>query len=502
MEKADGVSMPRKFNLVEDPWIRLQFHEPVGLRGFFEADDGVRLGGTPADKFVAFRLLLAVAQAAVPFEELADHDALEDLETEDLRDMALEYLQRHQAEFELYDPERPFLQYPQVKVTKKDKELPTNGMVFGTCIGNATCHFQTNKMGRSLTPAEETYVLLGQLLLGFSGKKPDAAVSLDGKMDKKKSAPSVPSLGRGYLHSYPLGSNIFETLKLNLLTAEDLKECGGLSSGMGRPAWEKMPKDESCDEAKAYASSYMGRLMPLARFCHLDNGIIHLTSGIAYPAFKDTGVADPSVSTSMSVGKSKKTEFSALYARTEVQPWRQIESVLGFLEEKKAGCPLIKWRNEFDDFKGIWCLGLKLSEQAGEQYFSGTDDFVEQVFQLEPGIEKSGFLNRYKSGMETLDKMRKMAYACVIGYYKELSAEGKKAAEKASKDFCRLCDASGIAFVDACAHGGTGSLLQRFAKNVEAAYAENCSRVGARNLIAYEKCRPRIGKFLKGNSQA
>ncbi len=483
-----------KLNLATDPWVKLRFRAPTSLIDFFHMEKAPELDGTPAERFVVFRLLLAILQASCPLELEWD---LENLTIEDMKRRAADYLNSHAAEFELYDANRPFLQYP--AVVSKEKSLSTGSLVIGVCVGNATRLFESN-CERRLTPAEEAYILLLQVILGFSGKKPDAQITIAKGLKKKIPSPASPSLGRSLLHTFPLGEDLFATLRLNLLTREDLEMMPFLREGMGVPPWERMPDAEVGESAERYASSYMGRLIPLAHFCHLLDGRMHMTSGITYPVLKETGIADPSVS----LKKSKEGQFSAVTASTEKQPWRQLEAVLAF--GKGDGCRLLELRSGMSgECRGMWCVGLMMSEQGGDQYFSGTDGFVEEVFRIQGSWSDSGFMNRYSRGLAKLEHISKMLCAAVANYYREISAVDdikknafiKKKENAARSGFWKLCDVHGEAFVEGCMTGTQASALLTFVRCAETAYADSCSTQGARNLMMYVKNQPRFGKLVK-----
>ena len=485
--------MPTSFSLVSDPWIKVEDSPLLSLLEFFSSDRLPELSGSPADRFVVFRLLTAICQAATV---LQDRDDLDALSAEELKSNVREYLEVHQNQFELYDPERPFLQYP--KVVSKDKAIATGDLCFGVCTGNATLLFEGNRQ-KTLTPADEAYLLLQVLILGLAGKKPDAKIVLTNGLTKKASSPASPSLGRGWLHSMPIGEDIFETLRLNLLSQEELEEdlFGYLSGGLGHAPWEKKPEKETGTEADAYAASLFGRLIPMARFCHIVDGYMHMTSGIAYPTIEH-GASDPSVSIRL-IDKGKR--FSAVYADTSRRPWRQLHAVLGYAGVQE-GCRLLKARADDDAFRGVWCFGIKISEQAGEQYFSGSDGFVEEIFKFDEKLEESGFNNCYLNGLKDLDQIAKTLYVCVSKYYEELNAAdiGKKMAIAAQQAYWSSCDVFGTQFVNSCSDGTTDQWISKFAEFAEEAYGSVCPKATARQLMAYTKCRPILRKWIKPNT--
>ena len=77
----------KTFNLALQPWIKLEGADSVGLRELFALEEPPKLAGTPTERFVVFRLLLAVLQAACTLEE---DDDLEGLSIEEMKANAVE----------------------------------------------------------------------------------------------------------------------------------------------------------------------------------------------------------------------------------------------------------------------------------------------------------------------------------------------------------------------------------------------------------------------------
>lgn len=127
--------MTLEFNLVDDKWIKLIGHEPVSLLQFFDMQEAPKLAGTPVQKLLVFRLLLAIAQCACPLD---DEDDYAELSVDDLKAGVRDYLKRQRDGFRLFDPERPFLQHPGVTVRDEKKKLPLSAFLPGACTGNAT----------------------------------------------------------------------------------------------------------------------------------------------------------------------------------------------------------------------------------------------------------------------------------------------------------------------------------------------------------------------------
>ena len=90
--------MTLEFNLVDDKWIKLIGHEPVSLLQFFDMQEAPKLAGTPVQKLLVFRLLLAIAQCACPLD---DEDDYAELSVDDLKAGVRDYLKRQRDGFRL-----------------------------------------------------------------------------------------------------------------------------------------------------------------------------------------------------------------------------------------------------------------------------------------------------------------------------------------------------------------------------------------------------------------
>ena len=483
--------MKADFNLVENKWIKLIGHESVSLLEFFNMQEAPTLAGTPIQKLILFRFLLAIVQVACPLE---DEDEYSELSVEDLKTRVKNYLEQKKSCFYLFDPEHPFLQHPDVKVIDSKKLLPLSAFLSGVCAGNATLLFDVNSQQTSLSDSDFVYTFLSLVTFGMGGKKPDKSlVFSDGLV--KKSAPASPALGRGWLHSFPMSTDIYRSLKLNLVTAEmfDRDELSFLTKSVGTAPWEQMPKTEVGQDASDYVQSLVGWLVPVSRFCKLFDDGVYMTSGVSYPPIT-TAKCDLTVST-RNAGTEKTKKITAVCARRDVAPWRQLDAILAFCGSKQTeGCRALKlFRTERqDDMTAIWCVGLQVSEQSGEQYMSGSDDFVESTFRIEPGWQDTIFFKKYCDEMAWIDSVRKKLYACVTGYYKELMAAelGPKFASRAEDEFWGLCAPIGVKMVETCGVSDPQVYRQVFRQAAVKAFDTVCPKLNARQLMAHQKCRP------------
>jgi len=170
-----------------------------------------------------------------------------------------------------------------------------------------------------MSDSEKALLLLVLMGFAFGGKKTDNSVVLTpgytGKSnDKGKEGTGKPGTNLGFLgyqHHFLTGSSLLESIRLNMLTKDDLRALPNFPEGVGVPPWERMPEGEDCATARALQKSLMGRLVSLSRFILLDEDGVHYSEGIQYASHKEGGF-DPSVAVDRSGkdARSGKTVFA------------------------------------------------------------------------------------------------------------------------------------------------------------------------------------------------
>jgi len=495
--------MNNRFNLVEEPWIPLADHDRVSLRQIFSPPGYRSLGGNAVQKISLLKLLLAIAQSA---ETPRDETELRLLGVQGLRDHCLLYLDRWHDRFYLYG-ERPFLQMPAISSAR----VQSFGAVLpDVSTGNTTVLSQI-QVQQTLDDAEKALLLVMQMGFALSGKKADNKVVLSpryagkrnekGKPSTAKPGPSVAHMG--LLHNFLLGQEISQTLWLNVLTREQIAQMGIFSEGLGIAPWEQMPEGEACGQARRLQHSLLGRLVPVCRFCLLNEDGLHYSEGIAHPDYR-AGMVDPSVAIDQSLNKPK-----VLWADPDRRPWRELTSLLSFFEQE-GGQGFQSWqlrfglgraRDEMAEF-AIWSGGLKVSSNAGEQYVSGRDDFVESQVWLQSSMLGTMWFTQLKFEMEALDALAKGLYGRVTSFHKEQKVNEPRLAARATHLFWQLCERDFQQLVDCCEQNESAKIQRhnlriRFAVNILGAYDQFCPRETARQIDAWAKFRPNNSKYLK-----
>lgn len=495
--------MENRFNLVDEPWIPVADHGRVSLRAIFSNPQYRSLGGNPVQKVALLKLLLAIAQAAATPDTEAEWQALG---AEGLASRCLVYLDKWHGRFYLYG-EQPFLQMPAIREAK----LQSFGAVLPeVSTGNTTVLSQI-QVERGLSDADRALLLLSLMGFALSGKKTDNRVVLSpgyaGKRNDKGKASTGkpgPSAGHmGFLHSFLLGESLQQSVWLNLFSHTQIRQMGIYSSGLGVAPWESMPAGEDCAVARELRQSMQGRLVPLSRFCLLAEDGLHYSEGIAHSGYKD-GMIDPSMAVNYS-GKDPK----ALWTDPEKRPWRELTALLSFIDQSgsqgfqswqlRAG--LERARDVAEAF-AIWSGGLRVSSNAGEQYASGSDDFVESVIWIHSELLGQSWFTQLKVEMDALDGLARNLYGRVMSFFKEQTVDGSKLAARSTQLFWQLCERDFQSLVDAC-DGSEQAALQRqqlrgrFAGYVQQAFDQFCPRETARQLDAWAKCRPNNSTYLK-----
>lgn len=493
------MTTENRFNLIDEPWIPIVDVGRVSLRDIFSRSDYRGLGGNPVQKIAVMKLLLAIAQAA---STPTDDEAWSTLGAEGMAASCLAYLDKWHDRFWLYG-ERPFLQIPTIRTAS----IQSFGAVLAeVATGNTTVLSQT-QIEKSLPDADKAMLIVSLMGFGLGGKKTDNSVVLTSGYAGKSNDKGKPATGKpgpsvgfmGLMHSFLIGQSVTQTLWLNLLTAEQLQQLRIYGGSLGTAPWEAMPIGEACDIAKALQNSLMGRLLPLSRFCLLAETGLHYSEGIAHQGYKESMI-DPSVSADFS-GKKPK----AIWVDPEKRPWRFLTALLGFLAQMgnsgfdcyQLRFGLLRARSQVE-MLGIWSGGLRVSSNAGEQYVSGTDDFVESVIMLPDHILGTDWFANLKLEMTELDQLSKIVYSATLNYFENQNMKDKTRAGLASNLFWQLCERKFQNLVDVCDDFNQAKAQRKsFAGFANQAYDQFCAKDTARQLDAWAKNRPSLGKYLK-----
>ena len=488
-----------KFNLVDDPWIKVIGKPKQSLRSFFADLTNTGFCGNAIEKIAMLRFMLSLTHAAI---EIPDEKAWNALTPEIISEKVINYLEKHHDCFELFG-EHPFLQFPQLNTSNKMQDFQT--MYPNVSSGNKSVLTHWN-LPDFVDISDIPLLLLRGCGFGFGGKKSDNSIVLSkgycGKQNDK-GKPASGSAGtligfQGYLHSYLYGTSILDTIHLNLLTTEDIK---GLDfySEIGRPVWENMPTGEDCETARHYKTTYQGMLLPLDKFFLLfpEDKKIVITDGISYPTHL-TGLRDPALTIYTEKNKNK-----AIWAKTSHRPWRELPALLAFLQpnHNNPSPYFLSYgigKLPADTVIHIWTAGLQVSSNAGEQYVSGKDDYIESDFYF-PNIAKDNgdvIRSKFCNMMTEIESYAKVLYASVNSYFKTMFHAGSADNAAAAVElFWELMEKDAQMLLNAACEIENNDLIpddlkKRWKKLVFEIYNKYCPRETARQLLAWSESKP------------
>ena len=491
------MNAENNFNLVDEPWIPVLDHGRVSLRDVFTGQKIRGLSGNPVQKMSLTKLLLAIAQAAATPEDQEEWRALG---RQGLTKKCAEYLDKWRERFFLYG-ENPFLQMPEMIKAKCEPY----GVGFPeAAIGNKTV-LNDGQLTRSLDDADKALVLVRLMSFALGGKKTDASIVLSPEYEKKKSGSPGPAVSaRGLLHSLVLGRDLIGTLWLNLFDSQTIVGMKIFQGGVGQPPWEKMPDGEDCPIASKLRQTLMGRLVPMNRFCLLADTKIHYSEGIRYQSHKE-GIADP---TAALQNPSDPKKVKAKWTNPEKRPWRELTGLLSYENSNdKNGfqCRQLNYgigrakdvEQEFAEF-AVWSGGLKVTSNAGEQYVSGADDFVESEVWLRSQYLGEKWFGQLNEEMNNLDKLSRVLWSAVVNYYQEMQYGKNQRADKANQatqDFWQLAEQDFqklVKAIDLNDEKTQNQLRNRFQGYVRRLYNQFCPNETVRQLDAWARHRPKF----------
>jgi len=492
----ENVHTENRFNLIDEKWIPVATKGLFSLKDIFSINESAELGGNSVEKIAIMKLLFAIAQSAYTPEDDQDYKSIN---ADKLAEKCLEYLEKWRDCFYLYG-EKPFLQIPAIE---KAKIVSFGAISSEIATGNNTVLKET-QIEREYTDAEKALVLLCQMNFALGGKKCDNSIVLskeyNGKTNEKgkpSSAPFGPSLGYlGLLHSFFIEENLKQTIYINLFTKDDIeKEMKIFTDGVGIAPWENMPQGEDDKVAKNLKNSLMGRLIALSRFCLLsDNGLCY-SEGIKHSGYKE-GMYDLTIAVN---NKNKKKEVKVKWVNPNVSSWREIPALLSFLEFDCFQLRLIKNKINNDKKFAIWSGGLRVSSNAGEQYVSSKDDYIESTIWLTKDILNTTAFDFLKLEIEELQQINKKIYNHVNRYSKSLGEDNKNIPANATNLFWQLCNKDSQELIDCCLDRNIEAIKRMrkiFVSYAEQIYNQFCPKETARQIEAWAKNLPNFKNYL------
>jgi CRISPR system Cascade subunit CasA len=209
--------------------------------------------------------------------------------------------------------------------------------------------------------------------------------------------PDAPCLSQSMAHCLFRGKSLAETIHLNLPTFETIgkvykvfstdKKKGDKYSdiNIGKPVWEYFPKspDKASSEAINATRTYLGRLVPIARWIRLiqDSDQMYCCNGFKYDTYKDGFASEPTAAVRLVTKKDKKGIETKERKVVKVDPtralWRELSALLIKRSADGLGGPLAMENAPYDvEFDFHVCAMTR--DQAS------MDIAVESVFHITP----------------------------------------------------------------------------------------------------------------------
>lgn len=351
------MSNENAYNLVDEPWIPVLMKDgtnrSVSLGDIF-ADTGGQIADlalNPYERVAVFRLLLCIAQAALGPDRLKDEAAWKAAKAS-VGPAATEYLAQWHDRFFLYGP-RAFLQPDDIVAVNETSYKPHSTLVLELASGNNSTLFDH--------AATDSLRLISRsaLAISFITYQNFSANGLSGKClwsgkETEKSVKGAPCREQSMLFTLFCGNSIIESIWLNLLTYEQVKN--DLKAEWGCPAWELNSLSRS--DSKKLPETFLGHLVPLSRSIKFEKGSSKciLGGGLVYPQL-------PLWRETMATVKAKDDGFQTyLSCDPSCLPWRDLTSILSVRSTMACKGALalrhIESIPEEEDFS-IWTGGIK-----------------------------------------------------------------------------------------------------------------------------------------------
>ena len=483
-----------EYNLIDEKWIPT-VNGLKSLKDIFSDDKIPSLSGNPIQKISILKLLLAIAQSA--YTPADDYD-WQDLGSNGLSKKCLEYLDKWYHKFYLFG-EEPFLQ---MQAINKAENKEVNNLDTEIASGNTSILF-SSQLSKGYSFADIALLLINQIGYGFGGKKIDKSIILTkNNYEKRTGKPGIFIGPYGYLHTFICSNSVIDTIYLNIFCQDKIDDLLFFTNGLGTPPWEKMPETEDCEIANNIKTTFIGRLVPLCRFCLItknNNRIyIKITDGIYHPSLND-GAIDTSVTTY----KDKKNDIKVIYANIDKKPWRNLTAFLSFLDgqDNTHTClqitnSLKRARKNYKNFL-IWSGGVQVSSNSGEQYVSGNDNYIESIVELSNIDLGKNWYQIFKLEMNELESsVAFVLKKSISNYFKDLKEE--KDTSDYLTQFWELCEKNLNELLIACNSGNTKDIRKKFINIAYGIYDLACPKNSARQITLWAKNRPSFYKYIKG----
>ena len=428
-------------NLSTDPWLPIVFatgqSDRISLREAFTRSHDIRdLALRPHERIAVMRLLLCITHAAL------DGPANRK-EWRTCRDRIATAVEKYLAKdeimsaFNLFGDGPRFLQVANLKLSKCDDDeggSPSKLDVALATGSNATLFDNAGGSDRHPETGANALNLLtfqcfspgGTIGVGLWGGKPTLGWAKYPKPSPGQSA-HAPCLPNSTLHTLLRGSNLLDTIHLNLLNKELVAQAFG-DEHWGRPVWEQMPESAGDKSSVENATrTYSGRLVPLTRAIRFgaDGKSLMLANALDFPGY-DEGFRE---ATATIVTKSDGEKRIPLGASLNRAPWRQIHAltVRRFAQDSTGG-PLALDNLSGDEEFDLW-VGALIADKAK------IIDTLESVFShLPPKLLEETGQRIYEHGVKYSEDMARRLWSAVRYYHRKSGDNLDRPGAKARRD--------------------------------------------------------------------
>lgn len=431
-------------NLVTDKWISV-----IGIDGkpdyaslmevFTAGEKYADLSVRPHERVALMRLLICIAQAALD----GPKDRTEWREAPERLSKAVKaYLEEWQGSFNLFDPQKPFLQIAGLElIPKKKKErkkksendeadeepglTPLSKMDFALATGDKSTLFDH----MAVNETERKYVLesIPVMLLTFLNFFPRGLMSASqwnnvvdegrtkrGKpMKGKTSGKDAPCVPNAMYHTFLRGGTLKETIHLNLLSKVDVFRHYN-QKNWGRPVWENPPRNPSDREAiKNATETYLGRLVPQSRWIKIDwtrKGIIWSAGKYVFLNFENGFPSEPSATVILN-----KNKRAVLGAKPDRAIWRELSAlVIRRNQDGVGGALTLRNTPENETFDIQVCALMPKPRQQDIQ------DYMESIFSISDILLTQDGRATYEKEVQFADRLSGKLGDAIESYRKNI----------------------------------------------------------------------------------
>lgn len=430
-------------NLVSEKWIPVL--NTGGQRQLISLSEAFSLGAQwrdlavrPHERVALMRLLLCIAHAALNGPSRDDWPRVPEL----LPDAAAAYLEKWQNSFDLFHPQKPFLQIAGLKVaTTKAKQnddddgplVNASKLDFALATGNQSTLFdhEGSLPQRSAALPSPALSLLTYLCFSPGGRI--GTVIWNNHVTEGSSSDAPCAVG-SMTHTFWRGENLFQTLHLNMCDKSDIeKRLASMSdSGWGKPVWEQMPS--SIDDTDAWRNAtqtYLGRLAPLTRlvlFQRAASAII-LGAGPAFPNFNSTKtpfVEEPTA-TVITRRKGQLEERAILAISQDKALWRELHALVAHRNRNNVGG---FWAAQREMPENIFDRDIIVSSMERKAGKAEVIDTIESVYNVKKGLMSEAGRELYSKSVKYAEKIAYILNLSLNKYNDSLGGYSDKFAQK------------------------------------------------------------------------